>query len=174
MHNFTKFLAFCILAFFVFSCNSSGSDYSFKISDEDGPVIISGSFSGSDMNKDGIIDKSELKSFTEECPLDFEFSMQAGWKKSFTPETLPKITHGIVDLQSFQFDLKLWKQGKQALRFKTNTKDSKIASGYHFWRQCEFLENSSGIDIISGVGDGTQGLEMSMRTLENPQIEVTK
>ncbi len=172
MRESIKFLILFVLPFFLYACNSSGNSYGFKIIDKDGSVIISGGFSGTDTNKDGIIEKSELETFTEDCPLNFVFSQPAEWKKSFTPDALPKITHGLKDLESFEFNIQLWKEGRQAIRFKTNTRDSEICKGYHFWRGCEFPKDSAEINIISGVGDGTQGLEMSLKTLENHRIEI--
>ncbi|HDP94567.1 MAG TPA: hypothetical protein ENN40_04305 [Candidatus Aminicenantes bacterium] len=160
--------------FLIQACGGDGYGYVFKIAESDGTTAVSGSFSGNDHNGDGAITKEELESFREEAALHFVFSQAADWKKSFTPESLPKIIHGLNDLQAFRFELEAFAKGEPSLEFKTNTKETVEASGYHFWRKVDLSDKTSGPTLVNGVGDGTQGLELSMRTLEDASVKVTR
>jgi len=160
--------------FFLQACGGNGNHYEFKIAESDGTTAVSGSFTGTDLNDDGVITKDELEFFQEEAPLHFVFSQAADWKKAFTPESLPAIVHGLNDLQAFRFELEAFAKGEPSLEFKTNTKKTIEASGYHFWRKVDLSDKAKGPTLVNGVGDGTQGLELSMRTLENASVKVTR
>ena len=176
MKRFNTVTGLLILAaFFLFqACGGEGNNYVFKITESDGTTAVSGSFTGSDLNGDGAITREELTAFREEASLHFIFSQPAKWKESFTADSLPGIVHRVDDLKRFRFDLAAFGNGESSLELETNTKTTVEASGYHFWRKLDLSHKAKGPTLVNGVGDGTQGLELSMRTLENARVEVKR
>lgn len=174
-HTKTAPVILVLAAFFLLqACGANGNHYEWTIEESDGTRAVSGSFTGTDQNNDGVITKNELEFFQEEAALHFVFSQAAEWKKSFTPESLPKIVHGLNDLQTFRFELEAFAKGEPGLQLETNTKESVQQKGYHFWRKLDLSDPAEGPTLVNGVGDGTQGLELSMRTLENASVKVIR
>lgn len=166
-----------ILAVFVMLQACGGGDgnmYTFQVVENSGKVAVTGSFSGEDANGDGAITMDELQSFREETPLHFIYGQPADWKDKVKESSLPTIAHGLADLKSLRLDLAALKKGEPCLEMETNTKETVVVSGYHFWRKLDMTDKTKGPTLVNGVGDGTRGLELSMRTLENAKIEVTR
>jgi len=177
MKPFTKIPVLLILAVFVVlqACGGGGGNtYTFKVVESDGDVAVTGRFTGEDANGDGVIAMDELQSFREETPLRFIYSQPADWKDMVKEDSLPVIVHGLADLKSFRLDLAALKKGEACLEMETNTRETIIVSGYHFWRKLDMANKAQGPTLVNGVGDGTQGLELSMRTLENAAVKVTR
>jgi hypothetical protein len=147
----------------LFGCSGAAPRYEFSFAEAAGEKVAWGSFEGSDSNKDGIIEKSELTAFKEEVSVYSYPNSRNDWVDGFKPADFPKIVHDLADLKEFSFRAADAKSKKAAsLEFKTNSSKDHEAKGFFFWRGLESVDGGGKLTFFDGVGDGSKGLELNM------------
>jgi hypothetical protein len=137
--------------------------YEFAFAVASGERVAWGSFEGTDTNKDGTIDKSELTAFKEEVSIYTYPKSKNDWKDGFRPADFPKIVNGLADIRTFSFRAADPKAKTPAfLEFKTRSAKNSEAKGFFFWRSLESAGGGEKLTFFDGVSDGKQGLELNM------------
>ncbi|QGZ89546.1 hypothetical protein [Microcystis aeruginosa] len=142
----------------------ANTTYSFTLHSKSGKTLVSGRFTGRDANRDGWIDLKELTSFSETRPLIFSGTclsgrLGTGWRSSFDLNKLPVIVHSLKDLKHFRFAQRQ-RQGNTFFEYETTTEKPVVVQGLHFWMSTELKEGGKKGAIFSGVGNGSEGIEL--------------
>jgi len=157
---------FLVLLFGVVTSNCNTDQtarYKLQILKGEKKVLIECVFSGKDTNNDGVIDASELISFSE--TEDYKLihnSKSIGWGAYVDINKMPMLTHTAADIRIFKFFEDEYKKGIIKIEYKTKTSCDFVYNSYYFWRTIEIEEKGAKIDIFHGIGDGTQGLSLMM------------
>jgi hypothetical protein len=147
----------------LFGCSGAAPRYEFSFTEASGEKVAWGSFEGSDKNKDGAIEKSELTAFKEEVSVYSYPNSRNDWAEGFESGDFPKIVHDLADLKEFSYRAADAKSKKAAtLEFKTNSSKDHEAKGFFFWRGLESAEGGGNLTFFDGVSDGSKGLEVNM------------
>ncbi len=175
-----KFFLFFGSVFLLTSfCYSDDQVLKFKLSilDKGNESIVTCMFSCRDENNDGVIDKNELQEFKETGRHLYAKTIAGqagGWRSTVDVEKLPPILHTLADLNKFRFSISEYQQGTIVIDYATKTKEYLKVGGYYFMRIVSIEENGKKLTVLSWVGDGTQGLELTMRDSKNLTLKIVQ
>jgi hypothetical protein len=156
-------LLLLLVGFLTASCDTGGGKYKLQILRSGNEIIIECIFSGEDTNRDGIIDASELTAFEETENYEYvHTSSSFGWGAFVDVEKMPMLSHGIDDIMEFRFYVDEFEKGNTLIDYSTNSSADLVFESYHFWRTVRIENNGSEITVADGIGDGTQGLALTM------------
>jgi hypothetical protein len=148
------------------------SSYTFTVTDHDGDILVSGTFSGKDSNRNGWIDSNEVTDFSDQMRLNFGSTIEG---------ELPLIPHRLQHLKpgSFRFAIAKWRKGDMYLEFETLSNDVKVGEARigvpsHFAGHCVLKQGGKEGDFFSAAGDGTQGLVWSMTEAKKLNLSIKK
>jgi len=151
--------------------------YKLTIYDSGNEALVTCVFSCQDTNNDGIIEINELKEFKETGKHVFVGTIagqSGGWRSAVDVKNLPMIIHGIEDINSFNFNLTEYKKGNIIIEYHTKTKNYLQVGTYYFMRIVSIEEKGKKVNVLSWVGDGTQGLELTMRDSKTLTLKIEK
>jgi hypothetical protein len=168
-------ILFIIIIATMSGCTSPGR-YTVVILDGEKKPVVTCVFTGKDENNDGIIDIAELTSFEESGPNVYSSAIgpDKGWQNDVNIKDIPPIIHTLKDIVKFRFSIKDIGKRNPILEYNTNTKDMVKVGKFYFWRSVEISNNGTKFGIFSGVSDGMQGVEMSMRSTDDYAMKVEK
>jgi hypothetical protein len=154
--------------------------FAFSLRPEGDAPLAEGAFEGSDRDGNGWIELDELTTFREFAPLRFSGSCLSGrkgtgWRSSFEAADYPSITRGLEELESFRFAAgSLESGGGGILEYTTKSHPMVKVREIHFWRQTKLTEEGRKLEVLSGVSDGTEGIEFCLVAPEKLSVEIER
>ena len=156
--------------------NNKISTYMLHIYRNNDEPVVTCIFSFKDTNNNGIIETSELTELKETGIHAYPIytGVQGDWRSSIDVKTLPKIDHSLEDVEEFNFNIAEFNKGKTIIKYRTKTKNKLSIEKYLFMRIVEIEENGNKISVLSWVGDGKQGLELTMLDSKKLTLKIEK
>ncbi|MBN1798734.1 MAG: hypothetical protein JW822_09155 [Spirochaetales bacterium] len=153
------------------------SEYKLTIYGGGNEALVTCVFSCQDTNNDGIIEISELKDFKETGKHLYPVTIagqSGGWRAAVDVKSLPPIIHAIEDVRIFRFSVSEYEKGNSVIDYETKTKNYLRVGAYYFMRIVSIEEHGKKLSVFSWVGDGNQGLELTMRDTKNLTLKIEK
>ena len=175
-YTLSGFLWMVLLFASLVNCSSGQTaGYVLQICDQKDQVLIECRFSGKDVNNDGVIEVSELDSFSETEDYKLSHTSKNTSLQAYADlDKLPMLTHTAEDIRTFRFFEAEFDKGNMLVDYHTNSKNELIFNSYHFWRDVKIENNGKKIGIFRGVGDGTKGLQVSLLDTSGFTFKITK
>jgi len=157
-------------------CNADAvNTYKLEIIGNNNNVLITCLFSGKDTDGNGIIERQELVDFKETEQYKFTHTSSiAGWRAYVDVDSMPMLTHTVEDIKVFAFSVADFAEGVTRLEYHTESKEDFIYDNYHFWRIVEIDSEAGKIGLFHGIGDGTQGLALTMTDPDSLSFVIEK
>jgi len=165
MKNRIAFILLCLFTLTAIGCSGNEQNRFLLTISRNDKIMLTCYFDGEDKNKDDFLEADELTDFreTEDYSVSEPPVGSMGFREYANIDEMPALDHSLEDIKAFRFNLTEFKKGKTVLDYRTETKRKFKYGEYYFWRTVEITdEGKDFIGFIHGVGDGTEGLGLTM------------